>query len=161
WAQKLCYYVNSAPCLPDDPEFQRIVAAFSAKMSWSTLVHELLSSPLTTNASGTQTTEADEVVAVNRRDHVCAALNNRLGLTDVCGTEASTPSSAKNSLIVSVGAGLPSDGYGRGATAPVLPNDPTLFYRSGMENICQTVAQMVIDNTKPPMGAKQWSSKSP
>ena len=31
--------------------------------------------------------------------------------------------------------GLPSDGYGRGATMPVLPNAPTLFYRAATENI--------------------------
>ena len=28
WAQKLCYYVNSAPCATDDPEFQRVVGVF-------------------------------------------------------------------------------------------------------------------------------------
>ena len=36
--------------------------------------------------------------------------------------------------------GLPSDGYGRGATMPVLPNEPTLFYRAGIENICAAIA---------------------
>ena len=41
--------------------------------------------------------------------------------------------------------GLPSDGYGRGAVAPVLPNVPSLFYRSGTENICEAVAGLVID----------------
>jgi hypothetical protein len=58
---------------------------------------------------------------------------------------------------------MPSDGYGRGATAPVLPNQPTLFYRAGLENVCVQVANLTIDakpNANQP-GAKQWSSTQP
>jgi len=57
-------------------------------------------------------------------------------------------------------AGMPSDGYGRGATIPVLPNQPTLFYRGGMENICAAVSAEVVDATPDPNqpGAKAWSS---
>jgi hypothetical protein len=58
---------------------------------------------------------------------------------------------------------MPSDGYGRGGTIPVLPNQPTLFYRGGLENICIQVAAQVIDakaNPKQP-GAKMWSSMQP
>ena len=44
-----------------------------------------------------------------------------------------------------IAAGLPSDGYGRGAAAPVLPNQPTLFFRAGTENICEAVAAQTID----------------
>jgi hypothetical protein len=159
WAQKLCYYANSQACDPDDPEFQRVVGVFkSSNYSWTALVRELLSSPLTTNAVPTQTTDKSQIVAVSRRDHLCAALNNRLGLVDVCGLEVTTPSS----IISQIVGGLPSDGYGRGSTIPVLPNDPTLFYRAGLENICGAVAKLVIDNKTPPMGSKQWtSSQSP
>jgi hypothetical protein len=55
---------------------------------------------------------------------------------------------------------MPSDGYGRGATVPVLPNEPTLFYRGGLENICAQVSAMVIDAPVNPSqpGAKHWSS---
>jgi hypothetical protein len=163
WAQKLCYYVNSSPCLPNDPEFQRIVAAFSAKLNWNTLVHELLASPITTNAAPTMTTAAAEVVAVSRRDHLCAALNFRLGFKDVCGLDVSSAPPAKNSpaaTIVAIAGGLPSDGYGRGAVIPVLPNDPSLFFRSGLENICQALSQIVIDNPSAPAGVKTWSSSA-
>ena len=155
WAQKLCYYANSAPCSSDDPEFQRIVGDFkSNNMSWNVLVRELLSSPITTHATQTKTAmDSGEVIAVARRDHLCAALNSRLGLTDVCGLQATT----KASTVTQIAAGLPSDGYGRGSTQPVLPNQPTLFYRSGLENICVQLSALVIDA---PTGGK-WSSSQP
>jgi hypothetical protein len=59
--------------------------------------------------------------------------------------------------------GLPSDGYGRGSPIPVLPNQPTIFYRAGLENICEAVAAMVIDAPPNPSmpNAKMWSSAQP
>ncbi|MEO7114026.1 MAG: DUF1585 domain-containing protein, partial [Polyangiaceae bacterium] len=86
WAEKLCYYVNSQKCAPDDPEFQRIVADFkSSNYAWSTLVRELVSSPITTNATETKTAdEVGELVALSRRDQLCALLSIRLGLPDAC-----------------------------------------------------------------------------
>src|SRR5262249_5560600 len=138
--------VNSAPCLSSDPEFQRVVGAFrNSSFSWNVLVTELLASPITTYASLTDTAAANgQVVAVARRDHLCAALDNRLGFADVCGLDAVTKK-ALQATVPQIVSGLPSDGYGRGSTAPVLPNQPTLFYRAGTENICETVAANVID----------------
>ena len=68
--------------------------------------------------------------------------------------------SDKKIRITQIASGLPSDGCGRGATMPVLPNQPTLFYRAGTENICTTIAAMVIDvpTAKQVAGVKQWSS---
>lgn len=164
WAQKLCYYVNSAPCTTTDPEFVRVVKAFQdANLSWNTLVVELLSSPLTTNVSATETTAVNgPVVAVSRRDHLCAALDNRLGLNDICGLDAVTRKQLQ-ATVPQIVTGLPSDGYGRGSTVPVLPNSPTLFYRAGTENICASIAASVIDvaAAKQVAGTKYWSSKSP
>jgi hypothetical protein len=162
WVQKLAYYVSSTGCDPNDPEFKRVVGVFeSSGYSWSALVRELLSSPLTTYASATQTASASgEVVAVARRDHLCAALNARLGFTDVCGLDATTKASTLTT-IPEIVSGLPSDGYGRGSIAPVLPNQPTLFYRAGTENICEAVAALVIDPAKPVAGATTWSSAQP
>jgi hypothetical protein len=164
WVQKLCYYVNSAPCLVTDPEFARIVSVFqSSGYAWNTLVAELFASPLVSNASRTKTSDANgEVVAVSRRDHLCAALDTRLGFTDVCGREAVTAKAGK-ALIPSIAAGLPSDGYGRGSVAPVLPNQPTLFYRAGLENICETLAAQTIDVTAANQlpNVKQWVSTDP
>jgi hypothetical protein len=163
WAQKLCYWANSSACVADDPEFQRVVQVFqSSGLSWNALVRELLSSPITTNTVETRTTNVNgEVIAVTRRDHLCALLDNRLGLSDICGLDTTVKRAA--SAVPQIVSGLPSDGYGRGATVPVLPNQPTLFYRAGLENICASVAAMVIDakaNASQP-NAKSWSSAQP
>jgi hypothetical protein len=159
WVQKLCYYANSSACQTSDPEFKRIVGVFtSSNLSWSALVRELFASPLITYAGPTQTAAANgQVVAVARRDALCAALDERLGLTDVCALNALSAVSNKTT-IPQIVSGLPSDGYGRGAVAPVLPNQPTLFYRADTENICEAVAAMVVDPTSPPAGVTHWSS---
>ncbi|MFL5305123.1 MAG: DUF1585 domain-containing protein [Polyangia bacterium] len=161
WVQKLCTYATSAACAADDPEFQRLVAAFQASgLSWNTLVTELFASPLVTNAAPTNGAVA--AVAVSRRDHLCAALNARLGFADLCALNA--PSKKQLSQpVAQIASGLPSDGYGRGATMPVLPNAPTLFYRAGAENICASVAAQVIDvpASKQVAGVKTWSSTDP
>ncbi len=161
WVEKLCYYANSAPCVTDDPEFTRIVGVFQdASFSWNAVVKELLASPLFTNVRVTQTAQANgEVIAVMRRDHLCAALNNRLGLVDVCGLDVAT----KKNTVSAIVSGLPSDGYGRGSPIPVLPNQPTLFYRAGIENICESVSSLVIDAAANPSmpNAVKWSSAQP
>jgi hypothetical protein len=95
-------------------------------------------------------------VTVSRRDHLCAALDARLGLTDACGLDATGP--AATSTVPLIVSGLPSDAYGRGAVAPILPNDPTLFFRAGLENICAKIADLVIDVAAAPDGRKRWSS---
>ena len=162
WVQKLCYYANSSPCDATDPVFLQIVKDFtSSKYNWNALVKELLSSPLVTNASATTTSSQNgEIVAVSRRDHLCAAINTRLGFKDVCGLSAATTKAYAQSTIPQIAAGLPSDAYGRGAPAPVLPNQPTLFFRAGTENICEALAAETIDvpTSKLQAGVKQWSS---
>lgn len=164
WVDKLCYYANSSACDPSDPEFQRVVGVFeSSNFQWSAVVRELFASPITTNASPTQTrAEEGKVIAVSRRDHLCAALDARLGFPDLCSLDATTPDGETTSVPAIV-SGLPSDGYGRGAVAPVLPNQPTLFYRAGTENICEAAAALVVDTPagKQVQGVKQWSSGQP
>jgi hypothetical protein len=160
WAQKLCYFANSRACAPGDPEFQNIVNAFTTGgFKWKTLVEQLLSSPITTNALATATTsELGEVVSISRREHLCTLLDGRLGLTDSCGLEAVPGGSLSG--IPEIAAGMPSDGYGRGAPIPVLPAQPTLFYRAALENVCEDVANEIVDATSPPQGATTFSSKS-
>jgi hypothetical protein len=148
WTQKLCHYLGSAPCDERDPEFQRIVTLFrGSQHSFSALVKALVTSPLITHATPTTTGAAGEVVAVARRDHLCAALSARLGITGVCGAES----------LRSIVSGLPSDAYARGAVTPILPNQPTLFFRAGLENLCAQVAVRVIDAPEGP----GWSSARP
>ena len=161
WVQKLCTYANSAPCAADDSEFKRIVGLFqSSGFSWSSLVVELFASPITTHASETRTADVNgETIAVSRRDHLCAALDARLGFVDVCGQDAATKKQQQPAIVQLV-SGFPSYGYGRGATLPVLPNDPTLFYRAATENLCEAIAADVIDvpAAKVVAGVKAWSS---
>jgi hypothetical protein len=161
WAQKLCYYVNSEPCVQTDPAFQAIVSLFqSSDYSWNQLVKAVVTSPITTHAAASVTTTANgEVVAVSRRDHLCAALNARLGLTDVCGLNAAVPPVLPSTALAIV-PGFPSDGYSRGSVVPVLPTAPTLFFRGGTENFCEAIATLLIDNANPPVGAVVWSSSN-
>jgi hypothetical protein len=164
WVQKLCAYVNSVACAADDPEFQRIVGLFqSSGYSWNSLVVELLASPLTTHATETRTADVNgDVIAVSRRDHLCAALDARLGFADICGRDAATKKQQQANIVQLV-SGLPSDGYGRGATLPVLPNSSTLFYRAATENLCEAIAADVIDvpTAKRVAGVATWSSTQP
>jgi hypothetical protein len=164
WTQKLCHYVNSAPCDESDPEFSRIVDLFrSSGFSWRALVKALVTSPLTTLASPTQTRLTNgEVVAVERRDHFCAALDARLGFTDACGLGATTKEAA-GPTVPAIVSGLPSDGYGRGAITPILPNQPTLFFVAGVQNICESIAREVVDADPRtvPTRVKHWSSGEP
>jgi hypothetical protein len=159
WVQKLCYFVNSEGCDPTDPEFTRIRDDFKSGYSWKKLVEDLLSSPITTNAiASVTTTKEGEMVSVARRDHLCRAIDARLKLVDSCGLD-SIPRTL--TPIEQIAGGLPSDGYGRGAPIPVLPTSPTLFYRAGLENICENVANMVVDNKTPPAGAVTYASTDP
>src|SRR5262249_48354337 len=86
WAQKLCFYVSSSACDPSDPELARVVGRFvDSGYAWDVLVKELVTSPMTTRAAKTATTQANgEVIAVARRDHLCASIAARLGLDDAC-----------------------------------------------------------------------------
>jgi hypothetical protein len=164
WVQKLCAYAMSGACVATDPEFQRVVGVFqSSGFSWNALVAELFASPLVTNASATATAATNgEIVAVARRDHLCAAFDARLGFADVCGRQAVTKKQL-SATAAQIASGLPSDGYGRGAVAPVLPNDPSLFYRAGTENLCAGIAAQVIDApaASQTAGLKTWSSTTP
>src|SRR5205085_2206739 len=45
----------------------------------------------------------------------------------------------------------------RGGEEPVLANDPNLFFRTGMENICAALARRLIDSS----ATGKWTSASP
>ncbi len=161
WTQKLCYYVNSAPCAPAD--LQELAGVFqSSRYSWTALVRALVTSPVTTNTVPTATSAANgEVIAVSRRDHLCAALDARLGYADVCGLRATTKQELQQT-VPEIVSGLPSDAYGRGAPVPILPTQPTLFFRAATENICSAIAAQVIDpKGTPAPGVKPWSGTQP
>ena len=162
WVQKLAYYVNSTACDTTDPEFQRIVGVFqSSNYSWTALVRELLSSPLTTYVTPTKTTlEVGETVAVSRRESPLrraqrpprAHRHLRAGRADPQGA---ADGRTRDRLRPPLGRLWP-----RRHRAGVLPNQPTLFYRAGTENICEAVAPWSTWPSPWP-GVTQWTSTQP
>ncbi|HEY1956446.1 MAG TPA: hypothetical protein VGH28_12560 [Polyangiaceae bacterium] len=163
WTQKLCYYANAEACVTTDPEFERLAKLFqSSNYSWNALVKAVVTSPITTHAAPTVTaTTNGEIVGVSRRDHLCAMWSARLGLANACLLDVSAPSPYPNNLSTFpsvIVPGLPSDGYSRGSAVPVQPNDPSVFFTGGIDNLCDTLAQLLIDDASPPPGAKTWSS---
>ena len=154
WVQKLCYYANSDGCSEDDPEFIRIAKAFAdSNFDFHTLVGELFSSPIITGAEKTKTrVDFGETVSIARQDHLCASLTNRLKLpTSVCGSISNATQAQ------AVANNIPADGYLRGAEAPALSTEPTMFFRGAGETICQIAADLTVD--KAPMSLYSSAKK--
>jgi hypothetical protein len=147
WTGKLHFWANSRALNETDPEALRIANAFSgASYDFKTLVRELFSSPLVTYASVTQTTQASggAQLSIARRDQLCAALSNRLGLADVCGMETPAPSKPQKAVF-GVSQLVATDTYYRAMELPSLPTDPDLFFRSAAETMCSLIAAQVVD----------------
>jgi hypothetical protein len=147
WTQKVCQLANATTCRADDPELQRVAAAFAAsKFDFKTLLRELFTSPLVTFAAATKTAEEDGVVmSIARRDAWCDRLSNRLGLADVCNQrgESALPKIAARARSLSLG--VPGSAYARADVATLMPHDPNLFFASGTEKLCGEIAGQIID----------------
>lgn len=167
FAQKLCFFADSAACAETDPEFRRIAQAFvDSQFNFKTLVREMLSSPLVTGLSASKTFEArDALVSISRRDQLCASLSTRLGMPDLCALSVAFPfsngfgNSSTSAIDVQraafrIAGSLPADTFSRGAESPVTPNTPTLFFRAASEMLCENVAAKVVDVT-----GSRYSSK--
>ena len=135
-AQQLCFWANSNACSPSDPVFRGVVADFvSSKYNFPALVKELFSSPLVTGAAATATYPADSSgnetvpISIARQAHLCAALSNRMGISDVCALQAALPTSAQNTTLTIAGS-VAADAFSRGSQTPVTPAYPDLFYRA-------------------------------
>ncbi len=148
WVQKLCTYATSAPCNENDPEFMRLVSVFtSSNYSWNALVQALFSSPIVTYLQDTATADQNgETFPIARQLHICSTLSSRLNITDVCGLDVNTKVPAGLKAVQTIAASWPSDQYSRGNPNPVLSNEPSLFMRTGLENICSALADYLIDN---------------
>ncbi len=146
WAQKLCYYADSARCSEGDPEFERVIEAFRASgHDFKTLVRELFASPLVTGAAHVATfDERDVVVSIARANHLCDALALRLGLgADFCGLQLSLARPPAGSAPVYAGA-IPADSYSRGSEVPVTLTDATLFFQGATEGLCSAAANALV-----------------
>jgi len=159
WVLKLHFWANSTTASDTDPEVVRIATAFQqSNFDFKTLVRELFSSPLITYASGTQTTQEQGVIlSIARRDQYCAALSNRLGLTDVCGMQTLKPTTQQTTL-GSRAELMPVDTYYRAYALPSLPTNPDLFFRDATESMCQLLADQVVDAKTVP---SRYSSLKP
>jgi hypothetical protein len=165
FAQKLCYYADSAACTETDPEFRRVALAFqNSNFNFKTLIRELFSSPLVTGAANTETFgRRNVVVSVARRDQLCQALSNRLGRPDICaqrvpfpfsngfgGPQGQSSTLSAQRAISRIAGSMPADAFSRGSEQPVASIEPTLFYRAASELICETVAAQVVDTDSAP-----------
>ena len=150
--QQLCFYANSAPCSESDAEFRRIVGAFKdSSFNFAVLAKEFFSSPLVTGAAATGSFPAGEVpISIARRDHLCAALSNRLGKPDLCVQAIPLPSNTQRTTNT-IAASVAADAFSRGAQAPVTPSEPTMFYRAATEMLCENIAKQVVDGTAGPV----------
>lgn len=108
-------------------------------------MRDLFSSPLVTQAARSKTfVENEQPIGISRREHFCVALSNRLGLSDICGLDATTLTGVQTSAN-RLSLSLPEASYSRGAEAPTTARDPSLFFRAGTENLCRLVADQVVD----------------
>jgi hypothetical protein len=165
FAQKLCYYADSAACTESDPEFRRVVKAFQdSNYDYRTLLREMLSSPLVTGAKETLTFERrNVVVSIARKDQFCQALSNRLNMPDLCGLHVAFPysngfSQSNTSYTTAkamnrLAGAMPADGFSRGSEVPVALADPNLFYRAASELICEQVAAVAVDVDNAPFSS--------
>jgi hypothetical protein len=134
WTQKLCYWANSQPCNEKDPEFLRVAQAFvDSKFDFKALLVELMSSPLVTGASFTETFRSSPpFVSITRKQHLCQLLDARLGTPDACGVAASFANL------------VPEDDFSRGAAEPVQTAVTGLFHYAAVEKLCSKLATKLI-----------------
>jgi hypothetical protein len=153
WAQKMCQFANSESCDLEDPELLRVAAAFrDARFDFKVLVREMFSSPLVTFASSTKTAERfGTIITIARREGLCALLDNRLALPDVCELEPARRTRTSRNLAMAI----PGGAYSRGEEAPLLPHDPNLFFSSATDNLCFLLAAALVDSGK---ASSRWSS---
>jgi hypothetical protein len=149
--QQLCFYANSAPCSETDAEFRRVVSAFkNSSFNFAVLLKEFFASPIVTGASPVTSYPDGVPVSIARRDHLCTALSNRLGRRDLCVQATLRPSNAQRTT-AGIAVSIANDAFSRGVEAPVTPSDPTLFYRSATEMLCENIANQVVDVATDPI----------
>jgi len=147
WTQKLCQLANSETCVEEDPEFKRVANAFKAsKFDYRVLVRELFTSPLVTFASKTLTAEKKGVImSIARREALCSRLSNRLGGTDLCNQKGEGSLKTIANQLKNLSLGVPGSAYSRADENPMTPHDPNLFFISGTEKMCMSIAGQVVE----------------
>src|SRR5690606_4594901 len=152
-AQSLCYWADSAGCAESDPEFRRVVQAFvDSDYRFPVLLRELMSSPLVTGLGHTATFDArNVVVSITRREHLCAALGNRLDLGDVCGLDYAFPQMSGFSqgtsgadaikAVFRIAGTIAADAFSRGSEVPVRSEEHTSELQSRDNLVCRLLLE--------------------
>ena len=145
WVVKLCSWATSTHCLPTDPEVLRLAADFQANnFDFYRMAEQLFSSPLVTYAEPTVSARTNgKQASIARRHQLCAILNARLGLTDVCERSRQRDDGGNN--VPSRTASMAGDLYVRGSSAPLYLTTPDPFYANNLENVCALLASTLID----------------
>lgn len=148
WVQQTCFFATSSECPEDSAEFQRVVGAFqNSGMQFRSMLVELLSSSLVSGETCVEKGSGD-IPSVARARHFCSTVSNRLGVTDVCGTdtyyqsERRGPRGVTRQLIEVV----PDDAFSRGSERPIVITDSNLFIRASADAICQRIGELVVNN---------------
>jgi hypothetical protein len=146
WTQKLCMWANAAPCVDDDPEFQRVVTAFrGSNHNFKVLLRELLTSPLVTFASRTKSSDRNgAITSVARRDIFCQRLSARIGLSDVCQQSFVKDEYGTIPNEQAYSYGLPQINYVRGEALAVVPSLPGILFQPAIERICRQFANTLV-----------------
>lgn len=147
WTRKVCAWLNSSPCLADDPEILRLSSEFvRSNYNFHALVAAVATSPLTTYKTSTKTaTSRGSVVSMAREKQLCRNYSARFNRPDACndhGTYHPYLAEAAQKFIKK----LPEDAYARGTTDFVQPTEPSIAQRIGLENACLTIAEGLVDN---------------
>lgn len=141
WTQKLCMYATAHRCDESDPEVIRIADAFKTSgFDFKTLVIELFTSPLVTEAEEVQTFETVEpYVSITRRNHLCTMLEQRTQVASIC---------AKSTVVAALNL-LPDDNYARGETDLVQATQTGPFHQAAAAKLCNAVAPLAVTTTSP------------
>lgn len=146
WAQKLCYYANSAAC-PEGPELDRVVGEFvNHNLDFRVLVKELFSSPLVTgracveNADGML--DAGTATSIARRSTFCTELSNRLEVDDICAQHTNNAvASGLQKQVKAAISSLPDDTFSRAVVEPIVIAETSMFSRANQEAACTLIGQ--------------------
>jgi hypothetical protein len=114
-------------------------------LDFRVLIEELFSSPLVTGERATASFSASPLpISIARRDHLCAALSQRLAKPDLCAQSVPLPSNTQQATARIAGS-IPADAFSRGSELPITPSDPTLFQRSAVEMLCENLSVQLVD----------------
>jgi hypothetical protein len=166
-AEKLCFYANSTACDTTDTEFRQIASDFATGgYNFPSLIKELFSSTLVTGTPSAPDAGASDAgaatvsddggdagvpdgeapISIVRRTHFCDALSNRTGLADICSLSVPLPNQSQQATATTAGS-IPDDNFSRGSQFPVTPSGATLFFRAGIEELCENLAPTLVSTT--------------